>query len=69
MPKDDVGWLTAAAPFICLFFFLLFKNFYLCFPGDSDGKESTCHAGDLGLIPGLRRSLEEGMETHSSNLA
>ena len=23
------------------------------FPGDSDGKESACHAGDLGLIPGL----------------
>ena len=25
------------------------------FPGDSDGKESTCNAGDLGLIPGLGR--------------
>ena len=24
-----------------------------CFPGDSDGKESACNAGDLGLIPGL----------------
>jgi len=23
------------------------------FPGGSDGKESTCNAGDLGLIPGL----------------
>ena len=22
------------------------------FPGGSDGKESACHAGDLGLIPG-----------------
>ena len=28
----------------------------LCFPGGSDGKESTCNAGDLGLIPGLGRS-------------
>ena len=25
-------------------------------PGGSDGKESTCKAGDLCLIPGLRRS-------------
>jgi len=24
------------------------------------GKESTCHAGDLGLIPGLGRSPGEG---------
>ena len=22
------------------------------FPGGSDGRESTCNAGDLGLIPG-----------------
>ena len=26
------------------------------FPGGSDGKESACDAGDLGSIPGLRRS-------------
>ena len=26
------------------------------FPGGSDGTESTCNAGDLGLIPGLGRS-------------
>ena len=26
-------------------------------PGDSVGKESSCHAGDLGSIPGLGRSL------------
>ena len=25
---------------------------FLSFPGGSDGKESTCNAGDLGLIPG-----------------
>ena len=30
------------------------------FPGGSDGKESACNAGDLGLIPGLGRSLGEG---------
>ena len=27
----------------------------LGFPGGSDGKESSCNAGDLGLIPGLGR--------------
>ena len=26
------------------------------FPGGSDGEESSCNVGDLGLIPGLRRS-------------
>jgi len=30
------------------------------FPGGSDGKESTCNAGDLSSIPGLERSPEEG---------
>ena len=30
------------------------------FPRGSYGKESACNAGDLGLIPGLRRSLGEG---------
>ena len=30
------------------------------FPGGSDGKVSTCNAGDLGLIPGLGRSPGEG---------
>ena len=33
----------------------------LDFPGGSDGKESTCNAEDLGLIPGLGRSLERGL--------
>ena len=35
----------------------------------SDGKEPACNAGDLGLIPGLRRSLEKEVATHSSILA
>ena len=26
------------------------------FPGGSDGNETACNAGDLGSIPGLRRS-------------
>ena len=33
---------------------------YQDFPGGSDGKESACNAGDLGLIPGSGRSPEEG---------
>ena len=33
---------------------------FLGFPGDSVGKESTCNARDLGLIPGLGRSPGEG---------
>ena len=30
------------------------------FPGSSHSKESTCSTGNLGLIPGLERSPEEG---------
>ena len=30
-------------------------------PGDSDGNESACNAGDLGSIPGLGRSPGERM--------
>ena len=41
----------------------------LGFPGGSDGKESACNAGDLGLTPGSEKSLEKGMETHSGILA
>jgi len=32
----------------------------LGFPGGSAGKEYTCNAGDLGSIPELGRSPEEG---------
>ena len=31
------------------------------FPGSSAGKESTCNAQDPGLIPGLGRSIGEGI--------
>ena len=33
---------------------------FLGFPCGSAGKESTCNAGNLGLIPGLGRSTGEG---------
>ena len=38
------------------------------FPGGSDGKESACSAGDLGLISGSGDPLEEGMAADSSIL-
>ena len=41
----------------------------LGFPGGSDGKESTCSAGDLGWILGWEDPLEKGMAIHSSILA
>ena len=49
--------------------YITFNLFHICclsplkfggFPGGSDNKESTCSAGDLGLIPGLGRSPGEG---------
>ena len=42
------------------------SSFSLGFPGS---KESSCNAGDAGLIPGLGRSPEKEMATHSSILA
>ena len=41
----------------------------LDFSGDSDVKESTCNAGDLGSVPRLGRSPGGGHATHSSILA
>ena len=38
---------------------------FLGFPGGSIGKISASHVEDLGLIPGLGRSLEKGKATHS----
>ena len=42
--------------------FALVHSFHLFLdcPGGSDGEESACNAGDLGLILGLGRSSEEG---------
>ena len=39
------------------------------FPGGSVVKNQPASAGDVGLISGLRKSLEKGMATHSSILA
>jgi len=42
-------------------FFLVISIGGKCFSGGSDGKESACNAGDLGLIPGSGRSPGEGL--------
>ena len=49
----------------------LFKCVFLTWgcPGDSDGKESACNAGFLGLIPGWEDPLEKETATYSSILA
>ena len=45
------GWSDLVSRLICIAWSLL---------GGSDGKESACNVGDLGSIPGLRRSPGEG---------
>ena len=52
---------------ILLIYYTLQYSIY--FPGGSDSKASAYNVGDLGLIPGLGRSLEKEMATHSSILA
>ena len=50
-------WEAANSGYHCLYKDALsFKGF----PCGSAGKESTCNAGDLGVIPGLGRFLGEG---------
>ena len=44
-------------------------NMIMDFSGGSDGKESTCNAGDLASVPGLEDPLEEGMAAYSIILA
>ena len=39
----------------------MFTVGFMGFPGSSAGKESTCNAGDSGLIPGSGRSPGEGL--------
>ena len=62
---------TLAVFFSFLFFGVTFENYLpnlrllgftpMGFADSSVGKESTCHAGDLGLIPELGRSHGEGI--------
>ena len=42
------------------FSIMIYHRIHWGFPNSSDGKESACNAGDLGLIPGLGRSPGKG---------
>ena len=44
-----------------LIVFNIYKTSKIGFPGSSAGEESTCDAGDPGLIPGSGRSSGEGI--------
>ena len=50
---------TKVVSFFLCFLFITFKDFerikFHPFPASSNGKESACNAGDLGLIPGVRK--------------
>ena len=47
--------------YICIYVYIYVCVYiYIGFPCGSAGKESACNAGDLGSIPGLGRSPEEG---------
>ena len=54
----------------CIVKAMFFSSSYVWgFPCGSAGKESACNVGDLGLIPGLGRSLEKVKASHCSILA
>ena len=44
---------------MCVYIYIIFTNANEL-PCSSDGKESSCNAGDLGSVPGLGRSPREG---------
>ena len=57
--KKIILFLWLWSDFFWVFLFTL-TNISLSFPGGSDGKESTCNVGDLGLISELGRSSGGG---------
>ena len=62
-PQKQENALESGIPFQCvLSSYTLMQScmWHMDFPGGSDGKESACNAGDMGLIPGSRRSPGEG---------
>ena len=50
-------WTFVLSPFPHIYLWVFQPSGFL---GGSNGKESACNAGDLGLIPGLGRSPGEG---------
>ena len=62
--RNDLGkWIIVTKIFSFYFSLLDMKAFLFMLPGGSGSKESTCNAGDLGLIPGLGRSSGGGHGT------
>ena len=53
---EEVSLSTNCMPSTEQYAFILILSLKQGFPGGSDGKESTCNAGDPSLIPGLRNS-------------
>ena len=51
------------------YIYIYLELFWGDFPGGSAVENLLVNAGDMGLIPGSRSSLREGMETHSSIFA
>ena len=68
--EDPQSWARGRFPTISVGFGSLSSMVHNArgFPGGSDGKASACNAGDPGSIPGLGRSLEKEMATHSKTL-
>ena len=56
-PVDVLSLIIPGNPTLCLALFRSLSYFFGCtFPGNSDGKESTCNAEDPSSIPGSGRS-------------
>ena len=53
---------------MCLCIYVYRYVWMYIFLGSSDYNKSACNVGDPGSIPGLERSLEKGMATHSNIL-
>ena len=52
--------LSNVCMYMCLYIYIYVCIYiYIGFPGGSDGKESTCNAGDPGSTPGLGRYIGE----------
>ena len=53
---------------VCIYIYIYIYIYVWGFPDGADGEESTCNAGDPGLIPGLGRCPREGNSYNSSIL-
>ena len=67
--SDSVMCVHICILFSCSVPIQVIKEYWVDFPGGSDGKESAYNVGDPGSIPGGEDPLEKEMATHSSILA